>query len=139
MVNSKLVVDKKSAPRLEGKRKQKEGTESVHGFPTDKNDRCVFTRDSRREVMIFFEKNKVLGVEANRVLNILWTDHLTCRGEGGYGFLFRSELEYLIFFQNITLGYMTKTLNQIIFFPPPKSEYFFQQHWESEYFFRKKT
>jgi hypothetical protein len=36
-----------------------------------KNDRCVFTRDSRREVMIFFEKNKVLGVEANRVLNIL--------------------------------------------------------------------
>ena len=33
---------------------------------------------------------------------------------------------------------MTKTLNQIIFFPPPKSEYFVQQHWESEYFFRKK-
>jgi hypothetical protein len=75
---------------------------------------------------------------------------------GGYGFLFRSEfffrttqeLEYLFFchtkheffFQNSTLGYMTKTLNQIIFFfPPPKSEYFFQQHWESEYFFRKKT
>ena len=30
---------------------------------------------------------------------------------------------------------MTKTLNQIIiFFPPPKSEYFFQPHWESEYF-----
>ena len=51
---------------------------------------------------------------------------------GGYGFLFRSEiffwttqeLEYLFFchtkceffFQNLTLGYMTKTLNQIIFF-----------------------
>jgi hypothetical protein len=34
---------------------------------------------------------------------------------------------------------MTKTLNQIIFFPPPKSEYFFQQHWESEYFFWKKN
>ena len=33
---------------------------------------------------------------------------------------------------------MTKTLNQIIFFPPPKSEYFFQQHSESEYFFRRK-
>jgi hypothetical protein len=31
------------------------------------------------------------------------------------------------FFQNLTLGYMTK------------SDYFFQQHWESEYFFRKKT
>ena len=45
----------------------------------------------------------------------------------------------IIFFQNLTLDYMTKTLNQIIFFPPPKSEYFFQQHWESEYFFQKKT
>ena len=49
-----------------------------------------------------------------------------------YGFLFRSEiffrttqeLEYLFllshsaqfFFQNLTLGYMTKTRNQIIFF-----------------------
>jgi hypothetical protein len=46
------------------------------------------------------------------------------------------ELEFIyflsrkaqFFFQNLTLGYMTKTLNQI-FFPPPKSEYFFQQHW----------
>ena len=28
---------------------------------------------------------------------------------------------------------MTNTLNQIILFPPPKSEYFFQQHCESEY------
>ena len=44
-------------------------------------------------------------------------------GGGGYGFLFRSELEYFflsrkreIFFQNWTLGYMTKTRNQIIFF-----------------------
>ena len=51
---------------------------------------------------------------------------------GGYGFLFSSEfffrttqeLEYFfvcrakreIFFQNLTLGYMTKTLNQIILF-----------------------
>ena len=34
---------------------------------------------------------------------------------------------------------MTKTRNQIIFFPPPKSEYFFQQHWELEYIFRKKN
>ena len=37
----------------------------------DKNDRCVFTKGSRGEVMIFFDKNKVLGVEPNRVLNIL--------------------------------------------------------------------
>jgi hypothetical protein len=44
---------------------------------------------------------------------------------------------FIFFVQNSTLGYMTNTLNQIFFFPPPKSEYFFQQHWESEYFFRK--
>ena len=31
----------------------------------------------------------------------------------------------IFFLQNLTLGYMTKTLKQI-FFPPPKSEYFFQ-------------
>jgi hypothetical protein len=37
----------------------------------DKNDRCTFTRGSRGEDMIFFEKNKVLGVEPNRDLNIL--------------------------------------------------------------------
>ena len=43
----------------------------MHGFTTDNSDHCVFTRDSRREIMTFFEKNKVLGVEANRVLNIL--------------------------------------------------------------------
>jgi hypothetical protein len=34
-------------------------------------DRCAFTRGSREEVMIFFEKNKVFGVEPNKVLNIL--------------------------------------------------------------------
>ena len=71
-----------------------------------------------------------------------------------YGFLLRpefffrttQELEYLffcrakreIFFQSLTLGYMTKTLNQIIFFSSAKIRIFFQQHWESEYFFRKK-
>jgi hypothetical protein len=56
-------------------------------------------------------------------------------------FFFRTtpELEYFFcrakrefFFHNITLGYMTKTLNQIFFFTPPKSEFFFQQHWESD-------
>ena len=75
--------------------------------------------------------------------------------KGGYGFLFRSEnffrttqeLENLIFLSriaqfffpecNIRL-YDKKSESNCIFFPPPK-EYFFQQHWESEYFFRKKT
>ena len=55
---------------------------------------------------------------------MLGTDHLTWRGWGGYGFLFRSEIFFtdntrvriFIFFQNLTLGYMTKALNQIIFF-----------------------
>ena len=54
-------------------------------------------------------------------------------GEGGggrgYGFLFRSEiffrttqkLEYFF----LTLGYMTKTLNQIIFFSSTKIRIFF--------------
>jgi len=37
----------------------------------DKNDRCVFTRGSGGEVMIFFGNNKGLGVEPDRVLNIL--------------------------------------------------------------------
>jgi hypothetical protein len=78
---------------------------------------------------------------------VLGSDHLTCMG-GGYGIMFfcfvqnfffgQHELEYNFFLQNLILGYVTKTLNQfILFFPPPKSEYFFQQHWESEYFFRK--
>jgi hypothetical protein len=40
-------------------------------FFTQANSCCAFTRGSRVEVMIFFEKNKVLGVEPNRVLNIL--------------------------------------------------------------------
>jgi hypothetical protein len=56
--------------------------------------------------------------------HVLGIDHLTCRGGGGYGLLFRSEflfrttreLEYYFFcrakreffFRNITLGYMTK-------------------------------
>jgi hypothetical protein len=44
-------------------------------------------------------------------------------------FIFFWRAKRNFFFQNSTLAYMAKTLNQIIFFPPPKSEYFFQQHW----------
>ena len=40
--------------------------------------------------------------------------------------------------QNLTLGYMTKSLNQIIFFSSTKIRIFFQQHWESKYCFRKR-
>ena len=57
------------------------------------------------------------------------------------------ELEFLyvlsrkaqIFFRNLTLVYMTKTLNQVFFFSSAKIRIFFQQHWESEYVFRKNT
>jgi hypothetical protein len=38
---------------------------------SDKTYRYGFKRSSRGEVMISFEKNKILGVEPNRVLNIL--------------------------------------------------------------------
>ncbi len=72
-----------------------------------------------------------------------------------FGFLFRSEfffrttqeLEYLfflsrkagIFFPEFNIRLYDKNSESNYFvFPPPKSEYFFQQHWESEYFFRKK-
>ena len=68
---------------------------------------------------------------------------------GGYGFLFRSEiffrttqeLEYLfilsriarIFFPEFNIRLYDKNSESDYFvFPPPKSDYFFQQHWESE-------
>jgi hypothetical protein len=37
-----------------------------------------------------------------------------------------------IFFTEINIRLYDKNSEQIILFPPPKSEYFFQQHWESE-------
>ena len=62
-------------------------------------------------------------------------------------FFFRTsqELEY-IFFVALSANFLPefnirlydKTLNQIIFFSSTKIKIFFQQHWESEYFFRKK-
>ena len=52
-------------------------------------------------------------------------------------FFGQHELEYL--FPKFTIRLYDKNSESDFFFPPPKSEYFFQQHWESEYFFRKKT
>ena len=88
----------------------------------------------------------------DNVLQILLrTDHLTCRG--GYGFLFRSEFFFsdntrvrifilfvahsAKFFPEFNIRFYDKNSESDFFFPPPKSEYFFQQHWESEYFVRK--
>ena len=56
----------------------------------------------------------------------LGTNHLTCRGGLWFFVLFKK------FFSN-------NTRIRIFFCPPPKSEYFFQQHWESEYIFFEKT
>jgi hypothetical protein len=90
--------------------------------------------------------------QANELYKWSWlgTDYLTWRG--GYGFLFRSEkkfqttqeLEYLFFLSrkariffpvfNIRL-YDKNSESDYFFFPTPKSEYFFQQHWESVYIF----
>jgi hypothetical protein len=86
----------------------------------------------------------------------LGTDHLTCRGGLWFFVSFRiffsdnTRVRIFIyfcrvcanfFFQYSTLGYMTKTLNQIIFFPPPKSEYLFFSATLGIriFFFRKKT
>jgi len=65
----------------------------------------------------------------------------------GYGVFFHSEkyfrtareLEYLFFFQNLTLGYMTKTLNQIFFslHQKPKSDYFFSNIRNQNIFLEK--
>ena len=71
----------------------------------------------------------------------------------GYGFLFRSEFfsntrvriffflsrKAQIFFPEFNIRlYDKNSESDYFFFPPPKLEYFFQQHWESECFFRKK-
>jgi hypothetical protein len=68
--------------------------------------------------------------------------------QSGYGFLFRSEiffrttqeLEYFFLLQNLTLGYMTKTLNQIIFFFLHQNQnIFFSNIGNQNIFIRKKT
>ena len=71
---------------------------------------------------------------------------------GGYGLLFRSEIFFRttrgkiliflscktqFFFPEYNIRLYDKN-SESDYFPPPKSEYFFQQHWESEYYFRKK-
>ena len=44
---------------------------SLLGPVPDGGGRCSFTRGGRGEVMMFFEKSRVLGVEPDRVLNVL--------------------------------------------------------------------
>ena len=78
--------------------------------------------------------------------------NLKGRVGGGYDFLFRSEfifrttqeLEYLFylsrkarnFFPQFSIRlYDKNSESDYSFFSPPKSEYFIQQHWKSEWFF----
>jgi hypothetical protein len=77
---------------------------------------------------------------------LLGTDHLTCRE--GYGFFFvqkyffrtTRELEYIfwIFFPQCNIRLYDKNFESDFFFSSTKIRIFFQQHWESEYFFLKK-
>ena len=61
-------------------------------------------------------------------------------------FFFRTTQEFIFFcrakreffFQDLTLGHKTKTLNQIIFFPPPKSKYFLQRNIGNQNIFLEK-
>ena len=48
------------------------------------------------------------------------------------------ELEYLFFFQNLTLGYMTKTLNQIFFSLHQNQNIFFSNIGNQNIFLEKK-
>jgi hypothetical protein len=44
------------------------------------------------------------------------------------------SFEARIFFPELNIRlYDNNSESEYHFFPPPKSEYFFQQHWESEY------
>jgi hypothetical protein len=93
---------------------------------------CCLSFDGTIVINASFVKN--LGMFFDRALG---TDHLTCRGVGMFFFVsFRKKnsdnTRVRIFFSKI-LHWI-----RLFFFPPPKSESFFQQHWESEYFFRKK-
>jgi hypothetical protein len=50
--------------------------------------------------------------------------------------MFLNWLQLAIFLKSSgRLFHKTAAESEYCFFPPPKSEYFFQQHWESEYFF----
>ena len=92
--------------------------------------------------MLNMLKIKILARENKTYLNLFYFRDRPFNLQGGVtGFLFRSKqffrttrVRILIFFvtqsanffpQNSTLGYMTKTLNRIIFFPSTKIRIFF--------------
>jgi hypothetical protein len=54
----------------------------------------------------------------------------------GFQFYFFCRTKREFFFPKFNIRLYDKNSQSDFFFPPSKSEYFFQQHWESEYFFR---
>ena len=72
------------------------------------------------------------------VLQMQGTDHLTWRGGGGLWFfvllrIFFSDntrARIFILFPEFNIRLYDKNSESYFFFPPPKSEYFFQRHWE---------
>ena len=87
--------------------------------------------------------NSMTGWHVMFVVHLVWDRPFNLKGGGGYGFLFRSEfffrttqeLEYFflsrktrnLFLEfNIRL-YDKNSESDYLFFPPPKSEYFFRK------------
>ena len=111
--------------------------------PADPND--------YRRITITSSLGKVFNNVLNTRLDSFLTEHnLIPPSQVGFTkhamvyFTFRNmffsvkRLRIFVFPQNLTLGYMAKTLNKIIFFSSTKIRIFFQQHWESEYLKKKK-
>ena len=96
-----------------------------------------FFQDCKVNIFFFLNRDRPFNLEGGLWFFVSFRNFFSDSTRARIFFFLSRKARF--FFQNLTLGYMTKTLNQIIFFPPPKSEYFFQQHWESEYFFRKKN
>ena len=119
---------------------------------------CIFVIRNQVQKSITYKQNNAIPSRIPAARHLIHDFAIRDRpfnlhgGGGGYGFLLCSEicfrttreLEYLFFLShkakfvfpefNIRL-YDKNSESDYCFFPPPKSELFFQQHWESEYFF----
>ena len=121
---------------------------------------CLFCLLFLFFVCLSFLQNKICSFIKQDICTFdhlyLGTGHLTCR-RGGLRFfvsfriffsdntrvrifIFFCRAKREFFFQNLTVGYMTKTLNQsIIFFLHQNQNIFFSNIGNQNIFFRKKT
>jgi hypothetical protein len=115
-------------------------------FNPDKTDIMLFDSIRQGNRTFKFGQTNILSVDFHKHLGIVFSSD--DKWTRGYGFLFLSEfffrttqeVEYLFFSSreaqnlfpefNIRL-YDKNSESDYFFFPSPKSEYFFQQHWES--------